>query len=530
MARGIYVLTKLPHKVNGVGFTCSVKIIEQKCKSSWFNIKEPCTYKHYYKDLTRGACDIMIKSQECEGNKMTCIGDTCHYDSTPTQRYLWAVETTSIGYVCTLTKIKIVANAIDNKLFKSNCTAKDLSCKTDKSITVWAENIIHTCGYHMLDKTRTLSMSRIDFLVDDRNSWVFSIVEKFNDCKTESRPGMYIYKSREGLYLTSSPKALDLKYEEYSQNNMNSIILADIDSHFNKNQELAFYLRQKQCETTFALLRSISYKDESYLKWHDSNNRATIFFVKQNLVFLPKCRKVDSVFLRNNEKQCFNDIPVKLSNRKNLFLGHDNILRRKSSIADCNDFERIFHISESNEFLLYNGMNKFSYLRTHHTLTADIFFNSITKFDYSHYPLLTNESIREESSQVEIGDSTVFDDKGSLITNENNTNSVLTPNLDVIHHAYKSIKNWITDLVKSVIIICTVILIILIIIYVSYSGCIKCILNRLTDFNKKLINIRKDKKESIVLRELKTIPNKIYQSNQKINEKFNENESHWLVK
>ena len=61
--------------------------------------------------------------------------------------------------------------------------------------------------------------------------------------------------------------------------------------------------------------------DDSYERIEINNNKSYIFYVKNKILFLPKCQKINEIILIKS-KECYEDIKIKIQ-------GYDKISNRK---------------------------------------------------------------------------------------------------------------------------------------------------------------------------------------------------------
>jgi hypothetical protein len=200
MERGVHVLTKVPHAVNGKGMECSVLVTTLTCSETFLGMREYSTKTHY-RTLTSQQCISMINTNDCHGNVMKCVDDTCYFDGEPTPEYRWMSTVDIIGFTCMTKPIKILAKDKNSLLFGStSCKAKDLLCNLPSSIIVWDKDILINCAYHFITTIYSLKEVETNKLVDAQKNMAFIISGRIRDCEVGTYSTEF-YKTQEGLFL-----------------------------------------------------------------------------------------------------------------------------------------------------------------------------------------------------------------------------------------------------------------------------------------------------------------------------------------
>jgi hypothetical protein len=477
MAKGVYILTRLSHEVNGQGVECVVKVTEQKCSISWLGNKEPCSYTTEYKDLDRNACLMMSINKNCGENQMTCKDNSCYYDGEPKPRWQWPFETVDVGTTCTVVPKMVQARKLNDTLFSRICYASDLFCKTATSIISWEKDVIIECPYHVIDKSRTLTTNGYDLLTDSNKNQIFSVKDRIYDCKVNVF-NLKLYTTEEGVYLTTDTRAHDLKNSEMNTANMMNLLLTEIDGITFRSQENMRLSLKETCKALFSFLRIISHRDETFVRWHDPYNNLMILYVKQNLIFFPKCSRLSEVKLSKTETKCWQDLPIIFGKNNTAFLAQDNIIRTTSKEVECKTEERIFHLSIPNIMLLYSDLNTYRYVEPQHLLSPRAFFKSINKVHFIHYPDLVNETSFEKvvnQKNAKEVEEMFKGDKKIRFNIKNDSNVFNTPNIDFLHSAFVNFKQWTTSIIHLFTIFMVVILCTLIFIYLKPYRCLRMI-------------------------------------------------------
>ena len=119
--------------------------------------------------------------------------------------------TTSKGYKCEVKTRIITAYGLKDKVFGKECTADSLTCDTGNSRIIWNSDIVHSCPLNYISSINGLSNDGNDILYSEERRMAFQLNGVEQTC------GMKVYSTSEGLYLTASPKAVNLTKPEHDQ-------------------------------------------------------------------------------------------------------------------------------------------------------------------------------------------------------------------------------------------------------------------------------------------------------------------------
>jgi hypothetical protein len=142
--------------------------------------------------------------------------------------------------------------------------------------------------------------------------------------------------------------------------------------------------------------------DDSYERIEINNDKSYIFNVKNIILFLPKCQKINEIILiKSNE--CYKDIKIKIQ-------GYDKISNRKKNNSRQRNCSKIIIRNLNNKFIIEKN-NSIIIKNREESIDLDIVIKNIS-FNFPHY-----EELTEQHELVQL--------YGELIDNKNNNNNII---------------------------------------------------------------------------------------------------------
>ena len=99
------------------------------------------------------------------------------------------------------------------------------------------------------------------------------------------------------------------------------MLLSELDGLAYENYKQQQLKQYEQCNLVKQNLDMLKYTmDDSYERIEINNNKLYIFYVKNKILFLPKCQKINEIILVESN-ECYEDIKIKIQGcDKMLFL------------------------------------------------------------------------------------------------------------------------------------------------------------------------------------------------------------------
>ena len=199
-------MAKQHDEVSGDGYECSLVKLKRLLTSTFYNPRLPPVVSTEKIKITKEHCNMMVQFKMCAKKHLICIGDTCRTQFTPDSElekyYGWWKTNVLTEDICTLKKIKVIAENENTEIFAKGCTATKEYCELEDSVIVWNKiAVIHQCPYEIIGE---YPMQRKENNIMDtyNEDLVFEIMEEKTVCH-KTMP-MTVYKTTEGLYLTKA--------------------------------------------------------------------------------------------------------------------------------------------------------------------------------------------------------------------------------------------------------------------------------------------------------------------------------------
>lgn len=145
-------------------------------------------------------CEFMVKSKKCEANTMECHGPVCSFDGSPRPEYYYLSTFERTGVSCRIESKLIVAKDENEKLFSTECRAKDHSCLLKKSIIICKDEIIRKCEFDLLTTVGNLSWVSENILYQEERQWAFQLIDTRIVCKDNFPTGIRVFSTTEGIF------------------------------------------------------------------------------------------------------------------------------------------------------------------------------------------------------------------------------------------------------------------------------------------------------------------------------------------
>lgn len=302
-----------------------------------------------YSNVTTEECRLMQETNMCEGNQMTCEGDSCHFIGSWGQK-LNLPEYNFTAVTCTVLKVLLKARTRSSFVHDDHlhgCKPDDGYCHTTVSTLIWDRAIIFDfpLNFHKIYP----DMRKVDptTYLSESNKQIFKIREKttiagFSFLETTS--GLYLY--REALAKLEKNNRLYLgTYNETDSNVsfMSSTLSTEID-YLN----FLFYKKQSKADQLYCSMLS------NNLNWikavngrfqlNNLNGERMVIESENGILYSMNCSthnvlKVGCTLgLPHGTSRCSSFLPVTLANQTvKMYLDNKGFLHKTSPEIPCND-------------------------------------------------------------------------------------------------------------------------------------------------------------------------------------------------
>jgi hypothetical protein len=379
----VFVLSKKIYEVHGKAYQCKKEIIQMITSENFFGAKSKEISKVRV-EMTPTECETMVKEKKCGEKKMNCDDDGCYLDNAPEEEYKWLGSFRKEGLRCSLKNRVITARSKDETLFHRDCKAKDLYCRLEDSIIVWAGEIINKCPYSFITN-ESFSHQGDDIIYNSQSRHLFKLTNKFIECEME------IYGTTEGLYITWSQKAKQLEKSEVELSTIHDLILSEQDGAVYNAYLNRENMNMKICETIKTYLRELRVKEDVITLVGNNRGFATIIHAQSGIIRLPTCVVMDVVEILDvqdvQSNVCTMDLLVKfeLENKTHIgFLTDKNIVRAVPTKEEkcLNPLYRYFH---KNKVLIKRENNKITRLKDVETIEIGDLDKRDGSINFPHY-------------------------------------------------------------------------------------------------------------------------------------------------
>jgi hypothetical protein len=451
----VALIRKHSYEYYGIAYECSKAYINKRTYENFFGALYEENSIEYIK-LTADECKQMVKNKKCEMNQMSCNENNgnlkCDYEVKLNASYSWMSSIYMSTVNCKIRSRKIA----QNKHTINNCDLKSKECELDQSILVWNNDVYDNCNYEKIKELQVVNLGN-ELYQEKNNSHIFKIVKEIKTKETCNN--VSVFKTAEGLYLNIIDKhgALKINENKYSTIDLaeyNQLLLSEIDGIAYENYKQQQLKQYEQCELFKQSLNIIKYTvDESYERFEFNNNKSYIFYVKNKILFLPKCQIINEIILINSS-ECFEDVKIKINGyNKILFLNENKIITNNSKPRNCS--ETI--IRKLNNKLIIEKDNQITIKNMEESVDLDILEKKMININFPHYAELI-----EQHELVEIYGE-LLDNK---IKNEYKFIDKINSTLDIKNmKAVNIMKKLVNTLILTIIITAAIIILVLIIVY-----------------------------------------------------------------
>ena len=186
---------------------------------------------------------------------------------------------------CQIIERYIVADSLDDFLFGSlKCSPTDGACALPNSFIIWnRQDLIYRCPLYYV--TSTTVMKKDNFLISEKDNYIFNIVEKvnFKNCQN-----ITFFKSK-GLFLTHDDKAITLPTIDNEIVDVNKLALAENDMKYYTSFESQRHLAFEVCLTLENIIKVASLSEDKFLSFTDVNEKEVIIYLSQGQAYVVKC-------------------------------------------------------------------------------------------------------------------------------------------------------------------------------------------------------------------------------------------------
>ena len=283
------IVTKDSNIIDGVGHRCRKVLQIVDTEESFWGFRSALVTEKTIK-LTPGECDIMIKTNKCEGHVMDCMDERCTYKAELNYQYSWWSPLHFKFYSCQVEKVHVIGQRRNSSLFQDkDCKYDNFFCERYDSIIIWNESVYHKCPFSLVTKAN-ISVNDNLFLTD--TNLLFQIIKEETYCDTK------MYLSSAGLYLIDDKSNLTLNSFK-SIKMVENLLIADSDyKDFVLNEKNARVLENiynMLCHTSLSLLKFFLKFDDEFFILHGLNNDFAIFYSNNGRMYVPRCSSLSEI-------------------------------------------------------------------------------------------------------------------------------------------------------------------------------------------------------------------------------------------
>lgn len=343
--------------------------------------------------------------------------------------------------------------------------------KTASNMTVLRQ-IIQTTKKAVINsfKSKNVVLNETDSNKSNERSHLLSAIRKLKSevvikrvCSNDNgHAKLAVVNTIEGLLVSASKEAKELKPSEVEISTIHEIILAENDGR--RYSELLEHnaARAKVCLNRLAFLRSISWLDNIFEFVPDQDETKSIVYVNNGVITFPKCYPINYVTIEDSEDKCVKDLPVSfiMSNRTlKGYMQHNKIIKSSTNTVECGKV-KYFQIQNSNVVVKFDG-------KKHSILQANDFINiakvSDTFWDQVNFPHLSDVFSEVDIAQ-ELYQEPIINIKSNDFIIENQETHFNNVNLGISTYV-----QTIFTKTKKIIFISSFILIIIILIFIIFK-------------------------------------------------------------
>ena len=405
-----YILSKLTNEVDGRGWYCTILHRQASTHMSWGFRNQIFGQIQQTRELTKEDCAEMVRTKKCGKNHMKCSNDYCKSDAKPEFEYSYFGTTTQEWDECevyaqTVEAINAKSRILTNEHMLTSCTPNDLYCKLPNGILIWDGKIIKTCPYQYVKSTTLQSYGHI--LVSEKENKLFQITKNETICND-----IEAWNTAEGFYLTKDSKSLTLVTAIKELRVVDELILTEIDYQKMSIMNLVTHLNSlqntKMCQLYKSFINLYSKTNDEFFTFSDFNGNEAVVYSSEGQIFIPKCVEVHDIELVSATKQCYKDIPIKITHKDNtqdnVFLTTDRIIRTTSRIVPCKNNFNSVHLPHSKR-IITTRENKtiVSDDSQYKHINVNLQHANVTSFNFHHDErIITSVNIVKKSAKISI--------------------------------------------------------------------------------------------------------------------------------
>lgn len=337
------ILEKRQYAIEGNGFECFKNRITTKTSKNFWG--QHVTYRNEeHMEISKDECNIMSEYKRCNKNKMTCTNDICTYDKEANIKWSYFRELTFKSDKCLMKKIHLTAKHIKTPLFRGKplCTVSELFCKLDSSTIIWTNEIIHTCPYNLIIKTKLNISNQI--AISNKNNLFLQLTNSIYEptCK------FTVIGTTEGLYITQDTLPKDLNKAAISLNAKSHLTLSDSDyknyNLFNIITRLNKAENERICELNKQLLRLYEKRPNEFHIIQNKELKPIVIFNLEGEILETTCTKINSIIIHELTTECFENAQVSIITNKTTttaYLGQDGIISDYAIKRNCEINKRL---------------------------------------------------------------------------------------------------------------------------------------------------------------------------------------------
>jgi hypothetical protein len=379
------ILSKNRYYANIIGYQCYKTKTTTYLNQTWYFKTTRQQIKETIK-LTRLECLIMMDSKTCENQPMSCDANGCHLTARTIDQYFWNYDSTIVTFDCLFHKKQIIAENPWQKLFHNpgnDCTFNNLYCSLYDSIIAWENVTQSSCPYTIIHYGRHYKEimhyqhDHPAILTSNTDKMTFQVTRTFHEC------GLQIMATTTELYLNELerdteaviPKSnSDISFNR--QHDINNFLLAENDYHkyrqWRSKQKTIDLETFHRCQAIATQMQAAISRNNEFSQLYDINGREQLVYSSNNNLFLPYCKPVDSVQIRETSS-CFIDLPITFALNNTIkegFITKTNVIVQKSPEISCDLID--FSFTTKYDQVIVRSRNKANVFSMDHAIKIDI--------------------------------------------------------------------------------------------------------------------------------------------------------------
>ena len=355
-----YILEKDDMAVQGSGWKCTRTVTHI---STYMDFIGTVTHEEdnpKLVELTAEDCWEQIRSNKCDGKRMTCIGNLCKSTNKPNTKDLdhYYLQTTKTTYTtCETVEQHIYGESLDTRIHLNteplplHCKALDGCCELQTSTIVWHKKVIQECSFSRVEAMWLYNRNNLFY--SNKENKVFQMTENTTICKD-----IGVLKTAEGLYLTTDVRAKNMRSEPQNVRMIDDLMLTEIDYSEFKTTSLMLNMLQlvneKICQLSMATINIYSKLDEEFFVFTDFNGNEATLYSDKGTIFIPQCTQIYDIEVIEETTFCYKDFPVQIihNNRTtNAFLTKEKVIKLTSKQVTCTNHKDTLYLRSTNRIL-----------------------------------------------------------------------------------------------------------------------------------------------------------------------------------